>query len=84
MSGIEIAGGVLMIILSGFICLFVSLQEGTRGGGIGAITGGAEPDSFFSKNPGRTKNIMLYRATRFVAIAFFVITLLVQAANIYL
>ena len=83
MSIIEIVGGVLMMILSLAICLFVLLQEGTRGGGIAAITG-SEPDSFFSKSPGRTRNVMLYRATRFCAIVFFAITLVVHAASIYL
>ena len=83
MSVIEIVGGALMIVLSLAICLFVLLQEGTRGGGLAAITGN-EPDSFFSKSPGRTRNIMLYRATRFCAVVFFVITLAVHAASIYL
>ena len=82
-TGIEIAGGVLMMILSLAICLFVLLQESTRGGGIAAITGN-EPDSFFNKSPGRTRNMMLYRATRLCAIIFFIITIGVHAASIHL
>ena len=72
-----------MILLSLVICLLVLAQEGTRGGGVGAITGGAETDSFFSKNPGRSKNVMLFRATRLCAVIFFVITLAVHALSMY-
>ena len=83
MSTIEIVGGAILILLSLIICFLVLAQEGTRGGGVGAITGGAEPDSFFSKNSGRSKNMMLFRATRLCAIIFFAITLAVYAFSLY-
>lgn len=81
MSGLEIAGGIVMILLSIVICLLVLLQEGTRGGGVAALTG-SDPDSFYSKNPGRTLNILLFKATRLCAIIFFIITIVVHAINL--
>ena len=82
MTTIEIIGGALIMLLCVVICLLILSQEGTRGGGIGAITGN-EPDSFYNKNPGRTRNIILYRATRFCAIVLFLVTLAVHAFIIY-
>lgn len=81
MSGIEIVGGILMILMSIFICIFVLMQEGSKGGGIAALAGG-ETDSFLNRNPGRTRDRLLYRATRACAIVFFVITIVVHAVNL--
>ena len=83
MGVIEIVGGSVIMLLSIVICFLILSQEGTRGGGIAAITGN-EPDSFYNKSPGRTRNVILYRATRFCAIALFVITLVVHGLIIYL
>ena len=83
MSAIEIVGGALIMLLSIVICILILSQEGTRGGGLAAITGN-EPDSFYNKNPGRTRNIILYRATRLCAIVLFVLTLVVHGLIIYL
>ena len=83
MSVIEIVGGTVIALLCIAICLLILVQEGTRGGGIGAITGN-EPDSFYNKNPGRTRGKMLYNATRFFAIVLFVVTLVVHGLIIYL
>ena len=77
MNAIEIVGGAFIMLLCVAICLLILSQEGTRGGGIAAITGN-EPDSFYNKNPGRSRNIMLYRATRFLAIVLFVVTIVVH------
>ena len=77
MSVIEIVGGALIMLLCVVICMLILAQEGTRGGGIAAITGN-EPDSFYNKNPGRTRNKILYNATRFFAIVLFVVTLAVH------
>ena len=78
----EIVGGVLIMLLCVVICLLILAQEGTRGGGIAAITGN-EPDSFYNKNPGRSRNMIFYRATRGLAVALFLLTLAVHAFNIY-
>ena len=83
MSVVEIIGGAVMIILSIVICFLILAQEGTRGGGIAAITGN-EPDSFYSKNSGRTRNVIFYRATRTLAILLFVAALAIHGFIIYL
>jgi len=83
MSVIEIVGGAVIMLLCVVICFLILAQEGTRGGGIAAITGN-EPDSFYNKNPGRTRSKMLYNATRFLAIVLFVLTLVVHGLIIYL
>ena len=59
------------------------LQEGSKGGGINALTGGSS-DSFFGKNGGLTRDAMLYRATRFCAIVFFVVTIVVYGLDVYM
>jgi len=79
----EILGGSLILFLCVVICLLILAQEGTRGGGIAAITGN-EPDSFYSKNSGRTRNKMLYNATRTLAIVLFVASLAVHGLIIWL
>jgi len=82
MSVIEIVGGSVIIFLSVVTCILILLQQGTRGGGIAAITGN-EPDSFFNKNQGRTRNKMLYNATRTLAIVLFVAALAVHGFIMY-
>ena len=78
MSIWEIIGGVAMILMSIFIVIFVLLQQGTKGGGIAALSGG-EVESFFNKNQGRTREAMLYKATKICAVLFFLITIGVYA-----
>ncbi|MGI6403669.1 MAG: preprotein translocase subunit SecG [Oscillospiraceae bacterium] len=83
MSVFEVIGGIIMVLMSIAISLLVLLQEGTKGGGITALTGG-DSDSFFGKNGGRTRDAMLYRATRFCAIVFFIVTIIVYGLNVYM
>jgi len=79
----EILGGAIIMLLSIIICFLILAQEGTRGGGIAAITGN-EPDSFYSKNSGRTRSKMYYNATRTLAIVLFVVALVVHGLIMYL
>ena len=79
----EVLGGAVIMLLCVVICLLILAQEGTRGGGIAAITGN-EPDSFYNINPGRTRGKVFYAATRFLAIVLFVVSLVVHAVVIYL
>ena len=83
MNGFEIVGGIIMVLMCIAISLLVLLQEGSKGGGITALTGG-DSDSFFGKNSGRTRDAMLYKATRFCAIVFFVVTIVVYALDVYM
>ncbi len=83
MNVFEMIGGVVMVLMSIAISLLVLLQEGSKGGGITALTGG-DSDSFFGKNGGLTRDAMLYRATRFCAIVFFVVTIVVYGLDVYM
>ncbi len=69
---------VVMILVGVAISLLVLMQEGTKGGGLAAL-GGA--DSFLGKNQSRTRGAMLYRATRFCAILFFIVTIAVYGVS---
>jgi len=79
MSAVEIIVGVVLLIFAILIILVVLLQEG-RQANIGAIAGGA--DSFLSKNKARTVDAFLSRWTKFIAIAFFLLTIVVNAIAI--
>lgn len=68
----EIIGGILIILMSIAIVILVLFQESPKGSGIGALTGG---DSYYNKNQGRTLDAVLARATKWIAVAFFVITI---------
>ena len=70
----EILLGVILIITSIALVAIVLMQEGRSDGLSGAIAGGAE--TFFGKNKGRTMEQKLVKITKFLAIAFFVLTLL--------
>ena len=69
----ELALAIGLILLSVFLIIVVLLQESKSAGLSGAIAGGA--DTFFGKHKGRTMEAKLEKATRFVAIIFFVLTL---------
>ena len=74
-----ILGGVLLLFAI-LIIIVVLLQEGRQANLSGTIAGGA--DSFLSKNKARTVDAFLARWTKFIAIAFFVLTVVVNAVNI--
>lgn len=79
MSILEIIGGVMLIItcvLAVILCLFQDSKQ--QQNMTSAITGGAN-DSFYGKNEGRTKEAILRRITKYLLIAFFVLTIAVNA-----
>jgi preprotein translocase subunit SecG len=73
MAVLEIIIGVLVLLLSLVVIFVVILQEGHRSGINGAISGGA--DTFLSKNKARTFDAFLARWTKYIAIAFFVLSI---------
>ncbi len=73
MSALEIILGILVILVSLVIIAVVILQQGHRAGINGAISGGA--DTFLSKNKARTFDAVLARATKYIAILFFVLAI---------
>lgn len=81
MTVVEIIGGVIMILMSIAIVILVALQESPKGSGISALTGG---DSYYNRNQGRTLDSMLAKLTKYVGIAFFVVTIIVYALDVYL
>ena len=66
---------VVQIILAVFLTAVVLLQEGKTAGLSGAISGGA--DTFLSKNKAKSWDAKLARWTKWVAIAFIVLTLVI-------
>lgn len=71
MGALEIVLGILLIAASLAIIVIVLMQKSREGGLSGAITGGS--DTFFGKNKSRTKEAILARVTKYIAIVFFVL-----------
>ncbi len=67
---------VIQVLLAIFLIVVVLLQEGKSAGLSGAIAGGA--DTFLSKNKAKSWDAKLARWTKWVAIAFVVLTLVVS------
>lgn len=74
MNAFEIILGILIMIVSLAAIGFVLLQQGRRAGINGAISGGA--DTFLSKTKARTLDAKLARGTKYIAIGFFVLSLI--------
>ena len=75
MSAFEIIFGIILLLASLLIIGVVILQEGHQQS-LGAITGGA--DTFLSKNKARSMDAFLARWTKFIAIGFFVLVLVIN------
>ncbi len=67
---------VVQVLLAVFLIAVVLLQEGKTAGMNGAISGGA--DTFLSKNKARSWDAKLARYTKWVAIVFVVLTLVLS------
>lgn len=72
MGVLEIVGGILIILISIAVVLLVLFQESPKNSGVAALTGG---DSYYNKNQGRTRDAMLSKVTKWLAVAFFVISI---------
>ncbi len=83
MSGIEIAGAILLILASALLTLLVLMKD-SKSGGMGAIMGGMDSDSYLGKNRGRTLDAILGRWTKVAAIVFFVLVLAVNVSLIFI
>lgn len=83
MSGIEIAGAILLILASALLTVLVMMQD-DKLDGMGAIMGGSSSDSYLGKNRGRTLDAILGRWTKVVAIVFFVLVLAVDISLIFI
>lgn len=73
MSVIMLIVSIVMVLLAVFLTAIVLLQSGKTAGLSGAIAGGA--DTFLSKNKAKSMDAKLAKATKWVAIAFLVLSL---------
>lgn len=74
MGAVEITFGIVLLLFA-LAIIVVLLQEGHQQS-LGAITGGA--DTFLSKNKARSMDAFLARWTKFIAIGFFVLVLVIN------
>ncbi len=75
MSGLEIAGGILIMLCAVAIVIAVMMMEGKQGA-MNALSGSNE-SSYLGKNKSRTMQATLVRFTKWAGIAFVLITLVV-------
>lgn len=75
MTALEIVFGIVLLLFSLAIIIVVLLQEGSQKN-VGVVTGGA--DTFLSKNKARSVDAFLSRWTKFIAIGFFILVLVVN------
>lgn len=76
----EIVVGAVVLLLSVIMIIVIILQEGHEAG-LGTVTGGA--DSFMSKGKARTADAIFAKATKYCAIAFFVVVVLLNALSYF-
>lgn len=81
MGVIEIIAAILLILACVFIIVIVLMQDSKQG--MSQTITGASADNYYQKNSGRTNEAKLAKGTKIAAIAFFVITLLVNVIAIY-
>ena len=67
---------IVLVVLSLALIAIVMLRSGKSDGLSGAIAGGA--DTFLSKNKAKTLDAKLSKMTKWVAIAFMVVALLIS------
>lgn len=75
MSVIEIILGGLLILFGVAVIVVILLQEGNEKN-LGVVTGGA--DTFLSKNKARSANAFLVRWTKFIAVGFVVLVIVMN------
>ncbi len=79
MGALEIILGIIILLISIAIIGVVIMQQGHRAGISGAISGAA--DTFLSKNKARTADAFFKRATKWLALAFFVLAIVANVIS---
>lgn len=74
MNGLEIAGGILLLIASILLIVITLMQESKQPGALGSLTG-QQSDSYLSKNKSRTLEARLVNVTKILLIVFFVLAI---------
>ena len=75
MGVLEVIFGIILLLFSVAIIPVVLLQEGHQQN-LGSITGGA--DTFLAKNQARSIDAFLARWTKFIALGFFVLVIVIN------
>ena len=83
MSPLEIAGGIVLLIVCIAIILICLAQEQKSQDSMTSALTGASTDSFYGKNEGRTKEAILCKITRALGIILFIDTLAVNIIPIF-
>ena len=76
MNALLIVLTILQVIAALFLIVVILLQSGKKAGLSGAIAGGA--DTFMSRNKAKGLDAILAKNTKWVAIAFLLITFLMN------
>lgn len=79
MNGLTLALTIVQLIASVFLIAVVLLQSGKSSGLSGAVAGGAE--TFFSKGKAKSIDSTLAKMTKWVALGFVVLTLVLNLLN---
>lgn len=69
METLKILLTIIFVLVCIALCIVVMMQEG-KNNGLGALAGGSSNDSYLDKNKNRTKNGMLLKITKILAILF--------------
>jgi preprotein translocase subunit SecG len=80
----EIIGGVVLLIVSIILIVVIMLQESKQAGLSSSISGSGASDSFSAKGKGRSNDMILAKFTKIIAVLFFLVTIGVNIANIFL
>lgn len=83
MTTLEIIGGIAILVIALIIIVMCLSQEQKTQDSMTAALTGASSDSFYGKNEGRTKEAILNKLTRTLAIIMFVLVLAVNIVPIF-
>lgn len=71
---------IVFILISVALTVLVLMQEGKQAG-LGAISGAAE--TFWNKNKGRSMEGLLVKLTKYLAVAFILLAVLLNVSRIW-
>ena len=77
MSVIQVILSIIYVLLGVAISIVILMQEG-KSNGLGSAIGGISTDSYWSKNRGRSMEGALEHFTRYGAIVFMIITIILN------
>ena len=77
MPVIQVILSIIYVILGVAISIVILMQEG-KSNGLGSAIGGISTDSYWSKNRGRSMEGALEHFTRYGAIVFMIITIILN------